>query len=371
MLSCTMSGNFLPPQIIYTGKTTKCHPNFKFPSTWNITHTESHWSNEATMLEYAERILLPYVQEKREIHGANQKALVIFDVFAAHRCSSFIEKLREMNCEVLFIPAGCTGELQPLDVMVNDAFKKLMKNEFTDWYSGEVAEAISDEQDPANVHVPLTLTIVKPEHAKWLVKSMQALGAKIDIIRGGFQKSGIMGAVLSARGLTNLKKKTRIIRNELEKSGIVNAISATKGKNKGSSNSNNISVNIGTSHLTAHSSHLQNNTNVGNYATEATPMVGRVIKSEQSHKDSVGEKMIDQKDNTRKNLEDVDEITEKHSDRTTSPTTQDDHEAVKEDDAIMIEIDDDDENDRTKEQEKKEKTKGERKNIFATLWNYF
>ncbi len=321
------------------------------------------------MIEYAEKILFPYVEDKRKIHGANQKALVIFDVFAAHRCSSFIEKLQEINCEVLFIPAGCTGELQPLDVMVNDAFKKLMKNEFTDWYSGEVAEAISDGEDPANVHVPLTLTIVKPEHAKWLVKSMQALGAKTDIIRGGFQKSGIMGAVLSARGLKNLKRKTRIIRNELKKSGVVSATSATKGKNKGSSD--NIPVDIGKSHLTAYLSPLQNNTNVGNPATEATTMVDPVIKSEQSGKDSGGEKMTDQKDNTRKNLQDGDGIAEKHSDRTTSPTTQDDHEGENEDNAIVIEIDDDDENDRNKEQEKKEKTKEERKNIFATLWNYF
>ena len=46
VFGCSMSGDFLPPQLVYQGKTTKCLPSFQFPSDWSITHSANHWSNE-------------------------------------------------------------------------------------------------------------------------------------------------------------------------------------------------------------------------------------------------------------------------------------------------------------------------------------
>ena len=56
--SDTMSGDFLPLQIIYQGKTTKSLPSVEFPSDWDVTYAENHWSNDG-----------------------NYPALVIFDCF--------------------------------------------------------------------------------------------------------------------------------------------------------------------------------------------------------------------------------------------------------------------------------------------------
>jgi len=60
----TSSGDFLPPQLIYEGKTDHCLPQFQFPSTWNVTKSENHWYNEHTMIEYINEIILPYINEK-------------------------------------------------------------------------------------------------------------------------------------------------------------------------------------------------------------------------------------------------------------------------------------------------------------------
>ena len=49
------SGHFLPPQLIYEGKTSRCLPNYEFPSSWHITKTEKHWSNEHSMRDYFEK----------------------------------------------------------------------------------------------------------------------------------------------------------------------------------------------------------------------------------------------------------------------------------------------------------------------------
>ena len=53
----SLLGYFLPVQLIYAGKTTRCHPKFAFPPGWDIMHAPKHWSNEDTMLQYIENIM--------------------------------------------------------------------------------------------------------------------------------------------------------------------------------------------------------------------------------------------------------------------------------------------------------------------------
>ena len=54
-------GEFLPLQLIYKGKSSRCHPRYEFPSDWNITHSPKYWSTEDTTLQYIDNIILPYV----------------------------------------------------------------------------------------------------------------------------------------------------------------------------------------------------------------------------------------------------------------------------------------------------------------------
>jgi hypothetical protein len=88
-----MSGDLLPPQL--QGKTENCHPKVDFPEEWDIWHSENHWSNESTMIRFADKILIPYVREMRDKLDLplKQPALAVFDVFAAHRVNSFLTKL--------------------------------------------------------------------------------------------------------------------------------------------------------------------------------------------------------------------------------------------------------------------------------------
>ena len=37
----SLTGDFLPVQVIYQGKTTRCHPHFQFPPCWHVTHSPS------------------------------------------------------------------------------------------------------------------------------------------------------------------------------------------------------------------------------------------------------------------------------------------------------------------------------------------
>ena len=87
LLCCTQSGGLLPPQLVYAGKTEHCYPTTSFLDGWNITHSTNHWSTEQTMMEFLDKILVPYVKQNRERMQLSSTfpAVAIFDVFAAHR----------------------------------------------------------------------------------------------------------------------------------------------------------------------------------------------------------------------------------------------------------------------------------------------
>ena len=39
----SLSDHFLPVQLLYEGKPTKCHPTVEFLEGWRVTHTPNHW----------------------------------------------------------------------------------------------------------------------------------------------------------------------------------------------------------------------------------------------------------------------------------------------------------------------------------------
>ena len=87
----TLLGNFLPLQVIYKGKTPRCHPSFIFPKDWHISHSPKHWSTEETMVQYVENIIVPYVENVRNTLGDDKPALVIIDNFKAQITNGIYE----------------------------------------------------------------------------------------------------------------------------------------------------------------------------------------------------------------------------------------------------------------------------------------
>ena len=77
-----LTGDFLPVQLIYKGKTALSHPRYQFPSGWHITHSPRHWSTEETMIQYINEIIIPYMNSQRDaLQDPTLSALVIMDNF--------------------------------------------------------------------------------------------------------------------------------------------------------------------------------------------------------------------------------------------------------------------------------------------------
>ena len=194
VLAATASGQLLPPQLLYQGKTDKCLPAaVNFPKDWDVHHSPNHWSNTETMVRYIDTIINPYVESQRKAFSLpQQQALCIFDVFKAHQAEEVLQKLKSNNIHCVFVPASCTGELQPLDVSVNKVYKEKLKACFEQWYSDKVEAQLNSGVNIASVQVNLSLTNIKPIHAKWIISAHKEVESRPDLIKVGFAKSGIV-----------------------------------------------------------------------------------------------------------------------------------------------------------------------------------
>ena len=167
ILACTMSGDVLPPQLVYQGKTPRCLPQVEFPKQWHITYTENHWCNEITMKQYISKIILPYVtQKRRDLKlSIDYPALVIFDTFKGQCTKELLCTLDDNNINVILIPPNCTDRLQPLDISVNKSVKEFcVQNSRNGIYSKQICSQLKGEKEKSPID--LRLSVLKPRRSK-------------------------------------------------------------------------------------------------------------------------------------------------------------------------------------------------------------
>jgi hypothetical protein len=196
VFGCSLSGDFLPVQLIYQGKTKASLPKFSFPNDWDITTSPKHWANEDTMLQYLTNVLIPYIRlKKQELHlGKAAPSLVIFDQFKGQMTPHILSILETNSIHFVTVPANCTDKLQPLDLSVNKAAKDFLKLQFSEWYSEQIFKNVEDgTSSPTPVN--LNLATLKPLGAKWMVSLYDYLKANPHICRNGFAAAGIIDAL--------------------------------------------------------------------------------------------------------------------------------------------------------------------------------
>lgn len=195
----SLTGDFLPLQVIYKGKTTRCHPQFRFPLDWHVTHSPKHWSTEQTMLEYITEIIVPYVEMTRESLGdPEQAALVTMDNFKGQVTPAINELLEANNIQVCLLPPNTTDLLQPMDIAVNKPAKDFLKRKFEHWYSEKVTSQLQGVYDIESAEIQpidLSMAVVKELSAHWLVEMAEYIAANPKFIVSGFHRSGIASAL--------------------------------------------------------------------------------------------------------------------------------------------------------------------------------
>ena len=197
----SLCGNFLPMQLIYQGKTDRCHPNYTFPKEFHITHTENHWSIEEKCKEFVLKILMPYVEKIREELQLrkNQEWLLLADFFKGQWTEEEKQLVHKINGKMVPVPNNMIHIYQPLDLAVNRSCKAFLRKESQKWFVGQVQQQIQNGCEAEQVKVDLRISILKPIQAQWLTSFYDRMQNRPDIAVKGFKRAGITNFLATER----------------------------------------------------------------------------------------------------------------------------------------------------------------------------
>ena len=92
----------------------------------------------------------------------------------------------------VFVSAGCTGQLQPSDVLVNDPFKNNLKKLFSSWYANQIQEQLNNGKIVENARVDMQISFLKPVHFQWLKQNIAWLSEQEATLLRGWKDTGIL-----------------------------------------------------------------------------------------------------------------------------------------------------------------------------------
>ena len=166
-----LDGHCLKFQLIHGGKTRRSLPKFKVTKEFSLSANEKHFSNTQESLKILREIVIPYVNQQRQETklSLDHPALLILNVFRGQLTNEVLREMKEHDIGMYQVPANMTHLFQPLDLAVNGSPKAFLKVKFTGWFSQKIEEGLSADKDLEDIDIPLTLSVLKPLHASWVV----------------------------------------------------------------------------------------------------------------------------------------------------------------------------------------------------------
>jgi hypothetical protein len=194
-IASSLHGDFLPLQLIFTGKTKACLPESSAASiaaSAHLTFSENHWSSQETMQQYVNEVIVPFSQQRIAEHGLKPDAhiVLVLDVWSVHKSAEFRKFLRDKHPRIhlVFVPANCTSKLQVADVMLQRPFKHGIKRRFNLWATSKIAEQLAAGM-PIKLTDNLKMKQIKPLLLQWCLESWARMKEGRDMIQFGWHES--------------------------------------------------------------------------------------------------------------------------------------------------------------------------------------
>ena len=86
---------------------------------------------------FDEQVMVDWVQEILTLYIANVPhrivPIILLNDFIVHKTSRVVDAIQQLGIKVEFIPPGCTGMVQPVDVGYNKSLKANVRNQYCEW----------------------------------------------------------------------------------------------------------------------------------------------------------------------------------------------------------------------------------------------
>ncbi|KAJ7222719.1 hypothetical protein C8J57DRAFT_1253667 [Mycena rebaudengoi] len=204
MLASTPSGDFLPIQAVWAGKTRGSLPDdeaegyedvmdrgFIFSSAKSKKKT-SHFSTFSTMEEWVRDIIAPWcakILQSRPDLDDDQLMVVYIDIYPVHIGEEFRTHIFSSYpyLILIFVPGGCTGLLQPADVGLQRVAKHLLKQDSLDYLVDIFRAQSVDGIAPKDVKFPTSLPVLRNATVRGLTPDGQK------IVKQAWRKCEVLG----------------------------------------------------------------------------------------------------------------------------------------------------------------------------------
>jgi hypothetical protein len=128
MISASGDGQLLKIIIIFRGEGLIPHEElaqlYSYSDKVIVLFNENAYCNEEVMQQWFDGLLIPYLEED----GDTGPTLGILDAAAFHKTPALLEHYRSYDVTPSIVPSGCTGLVQPADVVINKPFKAVLRS---------------------------------------------------------------------------------------------------------------------------------------------------------------------------------------------------------------------------------------------------
>ena len=99
------------------------------------------------------------------------------------------------DCKLVIVPHNLTDKFQPLDISVNQKWKKFISHKFNACYGDRVSEQLKKGVTPGDVKVSMKMSDLKPLPVRWIVDMYTYLKEKKESVLKRFEKACIIETV--------------------------------------------------------------------------------------------------------------------------------------------------------------------------------
>jgi hypothetical protein len=138
-VTITASGHQLPSMVVFKGLPTGTIARREIPTLPTGLFYQVNakaWFNKQVMIDWVKLVLAPYVATAPK----GIVPILFLDMFKVDMMQSVVQAIQALGVQVEFIPAGCTGLVQPIDVGFNKALKAKMRKQFHNWIFAQDAD---------------------------------------------------------------------------------------------------------------------------------------------------------------------------------------------------------------------------------------
>lgn len=179
-------------------------------------YTPNHWSDFKSTKRHIKRVVVPFLEKQRKKLDLpfDFPGVLILDCWSVHISKRFLEWMARNHPQIrlLFVPANCTGVMQPCDLAGQRELKCALRSIGTLYASVQVQEelkrlaglGLSEEEVEERVaaggmKIDTSITALKPYVPDWHLAAWRQLQTK-GIFRKGWERSRLLEAYDEVKG---------------------------------------------------------------------------------------------------------------------------------------------------------------------------